>query len=139
MDGGGSIQVNHWRSKNLQYRFVIKLKYTLANKAMLLGLSAQTGGSVHEVESPQRKDVLWVENSRRGVDNGVAILTRYPPLTSRLVLQLQFLRKMRAAELAGDPYRIQCYFAERAMKYVNREPLLCRPVSALLDLPYYAS
>jgi hypothetical protein len=31
MDGDGSIQVNHWRNKVLQFRFVIKLKNTQAN------------------------------------------------------------------------------------------------------------
>jgi hypothetical protein len=29
MDGDGSIQVNHWRSRYLQYRLVIKLKNTV--------------------------------------------------------------------------------------------------------------
>ena len=35
MDGDGSIQVNHWKSKSLQYRLVIKLKYCSENLFML--------------------------------------------------------------------------------------------------------
>lgn len=38
MDGDGSIQVNHWRKKHLQFRFVIKLKNTPANVQMLTSL-----------------------------------------------------------------------------------------------------
>jgi hypothetical protein len=35
MDGDGSILVNHWRNKYLQFRFVIQLKNTTANVDML--------------------------------------------------------------------------------------------------------
>ena len=35
MDGDGSIQINHWRKKYIQYRFIIKLKYCLENIKML--------------------------------------------------------------------------------------------------------
>ena len=35
MDGDGSIQVNHWRRKNLQYRLFIKLKFDPCNLQML--------------------------------------------------------------------------------------------------------
>jgi hypothetical protein len=36
---GGWIQVNHWRKKILQFRVVIKLKFTPANLLMLQQLS----------------------------------------------------------------------------------------------------
>ena len=35
LEGDGSIQVNHWREKYLQFRVVIKLKYTEKNHEML--------------------------------------------------------------------------------------------------------
>jgi hypothetical protein len=35
MDGDGSIQVNHWRKKALQYRLVIKLRHCSENVEML--------------------------------------------------------------------------------------------------------
>ena len=31
IDGDGSLQVNHWKKKSLQFRAVIKLKYTYLN------------------------------------------------------------------------------------------------------------
>jgi len=46
MDGDGSIQVNHWRYKNLQYRLVIKLKYCTKNLSMLNLIGSQVGGRV---------------------------------------------------------------------------------------------
>jgi len=46
MDGDGSIQVNHYKKKNLQYRFVIKLKYHLKNVHMLYIFKSFIGGRV---------------------------------------------------------------------------------------------
>jgi LAGLIDADG endonuclease len=34
LEGDGSIQVNHWKKRSLQFRIVIKLKYTTANYIM---------------------------------------------------------------------------------------------------------
>ncbi len=58
MDGDGSIQVNHRRSTNLQYRLVIKLKYSVANKAMLVGLAEHIGGTIREVHGVLRTDII---------------------------------------------------------------------------------
>ena len=49
MDGDGSIQVNHWREKSLQYRLVIKLKYDTLNYDMLNLISKTIGGYVRIV------------------------------------------------------------------------------------------
>ena len=46
MDGDGSIQVNHWRYKNLQYRLVIKLSNIKSNFDMLTEISKVVGGNV---------------------------------------------------------------------------------------------
>jgi cytochrome c oxidase subunit 1 len=45
IDGDGSVQVNHWRRRSLQYRLVIKLKYTEANFEMLSFISSRIGGN----------------------------------------------------------------------------------------------
>lgn len=50
MDGDGSLQVNHGRETLLQYRLIIKLKYTEANEAMLIGIAAHIGGKVRVVK-----------------------------------------------------------------------------------------
>jgi len=55
MDGDGSIQVNHWRSKNLAYRMVISLKDTKANEGMLKRVSKVVEGKVRKKDG----DVLW--------------------------------------------------------------------------------
>lgn len=46
LEGNGSIQVNHWRKKILQYRIVIKLKDTERNKKMLGEIMEVIGGKV---------------------------------------------------------------------------------------------
>lgn len=48
MEGEGSVQVNNWRRKNLQYRLVIKIKNTAANLAMLQELARRIGGRAVE-------------------------------------------------------------------------------------------
>ena len=52
MDGEGSIQVNHWRHKNLQYRLVIKLKNTPANARMFALFVVYICGCVHIDNTP---------------------------------------------------------------------------------------
>ena len=61
MEGDGSIQVNHWRNKLLQYRLIIKLKNTLANEKMLKVISKKIGGNVKI--SLDKENVIWVENT----------------------------------------------------------------------------
>ena len=46
MDGDGSIQVNHWRKKNLQYRMVIKLSNLESNVKMLMLIKQHFKGHV---------------------------------------------------------------------------------------------
>lgn len=46
MDGDGSIQVNHWRFKNLQYRLIIKLTNNSNNYNMLILIAKVIGGNV---------------------------------------------------------------------------------------------
>lgn len=46
MDGDGSIQVNHWRKKNLQYRLIIKLSNLESNYNMLILIAKVIGGTV---------------------------------------------------------------------------------------------
>ncbi len=57
MDGDGSIQVNHWRQKCLQFRLVIKLKFTPANQQMLQLIANTIGGSVKCVKHSLKKKI----------------------------------------------------------------------------------
>lgn len=51
MDGDGSIQVNHWRKKCIQYRLIIKLKYCSENLFMLNLICKNIGGKVRIIKN----------------------------------------------------------------------------------------
>ena len=65
MDGDGSIQVNHSRNKNLQYRLVIKLLNLESNYIMLIKIAKVIGGAVRTVGN----DVIWVVNDKKIIVN----------------------------------------------------------------------
>lgn len=112
LDGDGSIQCNHWRRKGLQYRFVIKLKNHPANVKMLLLIKQHFGG----VARPSGADhFLWVENHQRRIWQLSAILERYPPLTSRVLCQWQFLKQ------CGEHKSVQWMLENRQYKYAKQE------------------
>lgn len=90
MDGDGSIQVNHWRKQYLQYRLVIKLSNLNHNYVMLIKIAKVIGGTVRIVNN--KNDVLWVMDSKETIINTISIFEKYPPLTSRLTCQLEFLK-----------------------------------------------
>jgi hypothetical protein len=110
MDGEGSIQVNHWRFKNLQYRLVIKLKYCSENLIMLNLIASHIGGNVRTVQNNQF--VIWVVNDRKQINNIIKIFVSYPPLTSRLRAQLAFM--LECFEQAN----VEWYLNARDKKYL---------------------
>ncbi len=93
MDGDGSVQVNIWRKKGLQYRLVIKLRNDCEkrNISLLEKIQKTIGGGV-KVEKSQ-KNVIWVENHKKKIYEIISHFEKYPPLTSRLFFQLQFLKE----------------------------------------------
>lgn len=111
MDGVGSIQVNHWRSKVLQYRLVIKLKNCLENIAMLNLIKRYIGGNVKTVGKD--KFVIWVVNDKKQLRKIIQIFTNYPPLTSRLRAQLAFMLECFKQE------NVDWYLRTRDKKYLN--------------------
>lgn len=135
MDGGGSIQVNHWRRECLQYRLVIKLKETPANAGMLNTIAVNIGGAARSCGG----FVVWVENSQKRILRLLQILDRYPPLTTRLRLQLAFLRRMLQASSKGLSGRAATasYLSVRADKYLDRAALQRRVAEEILAVPYF--
>lgn len=117
MDGDGSIQVNHWRQKCLQYRLVIKLKYCSENVQMLHMIQKDIGGKVNIVE--KNKFVIWVVNNKTHIIKIIRIFNSYPPLTSRLRAQLAFMLECFKRN------NVEWYLKSRNNKY-----------SFLLPLPY---
>jgi hypothetical protein len=112
MDGDGSIQVNHWREKSLQYRIVIKLKYTEQNYVLLLKIKEDIGG---RIQINKNKEVLWVVDSRKKIIEIIKIFDRYPPLTFRLRSQLRFLKECLFHN------NVDFYIEKRALKYEINE------------------
>lgn len=108
MDGDGSIQVNHWRKKNLQFRLVINLKYTTQNIEMLNKIKINIGGKVKFFKNEK---VLWVVDNKKDIINIVKIFDIYPPLTFRLISQLKFMRVCLLDK------NVDTYLKARNMKY----------------------
>lgn len=128
IDGDGSLQVNHWRSKSFQYRLVVKLKYNEYNEAMLKHIASIYGGQIviETVKSTGYQTVKWVINDRNHICNTIVpLLTSFPPLTTRMQLQLAFLIKVLAGMSMDE------YFAARTLKYSTRPTLLSHPLSTL--------
>ena len=111
MDGNGSIQVNHWRNKNLQYRLVIKLKYCPENIKMLNLIKTSIGGEVKVIGN--NKFIIWVENRRKQINQIIKILKYYPPLSSRLRSQLKFILE------CFKQNNVEWYLNTRNKKYLN--------------------
>ena len=112
MDGDGSIQVNHWKMKNLQYRLVIKLSNLQNNYTMLVKISKTIGGWVLIVN--KNKEVLWIADKKDSIIDIIDIFSVYPPLTSRLICQLEFLKVCLKNESVNN------YLLNRNLKYNNQ-------------------
>jgi hypothetical protein len=90
MDGDGSVQVNQWRMKYLQYRLIIKLNNHYHNKTMLVDIAKCIGGTVRITK--QKDEIIWVMDDKNKIVETIKIFTTYPPLTSRLTCQVKFMQ-----------------------------------------------
>ena len=90
MDGDGSIQVNHWRSQSLQYRLIIKLSNLKLNYDMLIEIAKVIGGTVRI--TGRGTDAIWVVDKKQEVEKIIEIYDTYPPLTSKKICQLAYLK-----------------------------------------------
>lgn len=89
IDGDGSIQINHWKKKYLQYRIIIKLKYNLENINMINLIVYNIGGNKNI--DLNKKYIIWVINDKTQIKNFIKIFNKYPLLTSKKQAQLNFL------------------------------------------------
>ena len=112
MDGDGSIQVNHWRKKNLQYRMVIKLSHLESNVRMLMLIKHQFKGHVRVTKNG--KDVLWVLDNKKDILKAIKTFDLYPPLTSRLICSLNFLKTCLSHN------DVEIYLDSRNLKYSHQ-------------------
>jgi len=116
MDGDGSIQVNHWRNQSLQYRLVIKLSNITSNYNMLIKIAKVIGGSVRI--TGKGKDVIWVVNRKETIKEIILIFDTYPPLTSKKICQLEFLKTCLLEN------SVDSYLSNRNSKYINQPAIL---------------
>jgi hypothetical protein len=116
MDGDGSIQVNHWRRKNLQYRLVIKIKYDSENHKMLKKIEEDIGGRVRLTNEKGKNWVNWLVDDKKKIINIIKIFEKYPPMTFRLASQLIFMKNCLHHN------NIKLYFKQRNMKYISDVP-----------------
>lgn len=90
-EGNGSIQVNHFRYKNLEYRLVIKLKYNIENYNMLILITKVLNGKV--LIDKTKTNVIWVMNNKEDIINMINnVFDKYPFITKRKQYQLAFLK-----------------------------------------------
>ena len=114
IDGDGSIQVNHWRQKILQYRLVIKLVYNLENEFMLKLIASTLGGYVSYPVDRGITFVLWKTDDQEVIRSILPVFDQYPPLTSRLTCQLAFLNQCLAHK------SVTSYLNTRNSKFANQ-------------------
>lgn len=118
IDGEGSLQVNQWRKKGLQFRLIVKLSNKSpcggqGNYIILKQLSKAFGGSVRIINNKQF--VAWIINSSYVIKNSIVpLLKEYPPLTTRIRLQLAYVIK------ALNGITINEYFNTVKNKYDTR-------------------
>lgn len=132
IDGDGSLQVNHWRGKILQYRLVVKLSLKPGNFEMLSHIASVYGGTVRisTVKKTGVQFVVWAINDAFTIRTVIVpLLEQFPPLTSRVTLQLAYVIK------AFRGMTMEEYFATVKSKYDTR-PTLLPPFSPLV-LPHY--
>lgn len=109
MDGDGSIQVNHWRKQSLQYRLVIKLSNIKSNYDMLIEIAKVVGGTVRI--TGKSADVIWVVNKKEEILDIIKIFDSYPPLSSKKICQLAFLKTCLIDN------SVETYLLNRDLKY----------------------
>lgn len=128
MDGDGSIQINHLGKRLLQYRLVIKLTNLENNYTMLINIAKTIGGVVRVVNN--KKEVIWVVDKKETIIEIIKIFTVYPPLTSRLLCQLEFLK------FCLNNNSVKDYLDNRNLKY-NNQLRLIRQYTNNYTLPSY--
>jgi len=127
MDGDGSIQVNHWREQSLQYRLIIKLSNIKSNYNMLIEVAKVVGGTVRI--TGKGADVIWVVNKKQEVEEIIKIYDTYPPLTSRKICQLAFLKTCLVNT------SVETYLLNRKLKYDKQLTIIKSNFN--LNLPSY--
>ena len=127
MDGNGDIQINHLGKKSLLYRLTIKFNNTKLNYNMLIKIAKVIGGKVMIVN---KKEVIWVMDEKENIINTIEIFEKYPPLTSRLNCQLEFL------VVCLKDNSVNNYLKKRNSKY-NLKSIIIEKYKNSFLIPFY--
>ncbi|KAM9955273.1 hypothetical protein ACTFIW_000197 (mitochondrion) [Dictyostelium discoideum] len=121
MDGVGSIEVNHYRMKTLQYRLVLNVKNSSENVAMLLKIQQVIGGYL--IKRKEKTLITWTINNKRQIEEVIKIFEDYNLVTVRKRNQLQFLKE----NLKRND--VNWYLYERMNKY--KTPLIVADIEKI--------
>lgn len=97
---------------------MIKLSHLKSNYDMLIIIAKVIGGTVRIINN--RTEVLWVVNDKKTIIEIISIFSTYPPLTSRLICQLEFIK------LCLQDNNVSNYFKNRNNKYIDRSSIIER-------------
>ena len=110
IDGAGILQVNHNNIKYLEFRILVKLINKPINYEILNLIQINYGGNVYRVNN--NIYIEWVINDINTIINRIIPLFKtYPPITSRIRVQLNFMIKCIAS------FNQSTYFVNRNLKY----------------------
>jgi len=77
LEGDGSIQVNHWKKRYLQFRIVIKLKNTTANYEMLAEFRDFFNPIFNLTVSKNNQNILLMQNDQRKLKLFICLIESY--------------------------------------------------------------
>jgi hypothetical protein len=83
---------------------------------MLINIAKVIGGTVKI--TGRKKDVIWVTNDKKEIENIIKIFDLYPPLTSKKICQLIFLKKCLTDN------SIENYLLARSHKYDKQSTII---------------
>jgi|SRR5690606_842675 hypothetical protein len=83
---------------------------------MLIKIAKVIGGSVRI--TGKGKDVIWVVNRKETIQEIIRIFDTYPPLTSKKICQLEFLKTCLLEN------SVDSYLSNRNSKYINQPVIL---------------
>lgn len=160
MEGGGSFQVNHWKSRNLQFRLIVKLKYTYPNEKMLKEIATVVKGYVRKVKKVRKdlkpeevkpkefyynggvlaiekgevveyKEVIWVMDDRIKISTTLQIFDEYPPLTSKAKCGIAFMKTCL------KDLDVKKYLNTREFKYERQDEISAAALQKEFIYPSY--
>lgn len=110
---------------------MIKLSHLKSNYDMLITIAKVIGGTVRIVNN--KTEVIWVVNEKNTIIDIIKIFSIYPPLTSRLICQLEFIK------FCLKDNNVSNYLNNRNNKYMKRSNIIEHYNNNYITPPYFSS